>query len=72
MTNIKHADPTIKVGSAVGPTITSSAECALTLPNVPADFPTSGHIMEGFHENVVEVGLIFDAQYSVLFTKDAS
>ena len=34
---------------------------------LPSDFPIKGHVMMGFHENLVGIGLICDAQYSVLF-----
>ena len=47
-----------------------SSTCELAIPNLPADFPVSGHVMSGFQENLVGIGPICDAEYSVTFTKD--
>ena len=70
MTNINPVAPTITVGAAAGPPIRSSASCDLALTDVPSDFPRSGHVIKGFHENLVGIGPICDAKYSVLFTED--
>jgi hypothetical protein len=71
MANLRPNPPAITVGAAAGPPTTSSALCTLALPSLPSDFPNSGHVMPGFHENLVGIGPICDAKYSVLFTEDA-
>jgi len=71
MTNVNPAAPAITIGAAAGPPIQSAASCDLAITKVPSDFPRSGHVVEGFHENLVGIGPICDAKYSVLFTEDA-
>ena len=63
--------PTIQVGYASREAQRSSSTCELAIPNLPSDFPVSGHVMPGFQENLIGIGPIFDADYSVTFTKDA-
>ena len=70
-TNVNPNTLHIKVGAATGPPITSSATCDLDLPSLPSNFPTKGHVMEGFHENLIGIGPICDVKYSVLFNEDA-
>ena len=43
---------------------------AICLPT-PSNVPTKGHVMEDFHENLIDIGPICDAKYSVLFNDDA-
>ena len=67
--NVDHSSPPIKVGATVGPPALSSVACDLDLPEIPLDFPTKGHIMNSFHENLQGVGPVRDAKYSILFTE---
>ena len=69
--NVNPAAPAITIGAAAGPPIQSAASCDLALTKVPSDFLKSGHVVKGFHENLVGIGPICDAKYSVLFTDDA-
>ena len=59
--------PTVCVGTADGTPQVSSASCDLALPNLPAKFPKSGHVMPGFTENLVGIGAMCDAGYTVTF-----
>ena len=70
MTNVNPAASHIKVGTTAGLPINSSATCDLALPSLPSNFLTIGHVMEGFHENLIGIGPICDAKYSVLFDDD--
>ena len=64
--NVDTTSPHISIGAAAGPPMISTATYDLDL-SLPADFPTSGHIMSNFHENLVGISPIYDAKYSVLF-----
>ena len=57
--------------TASGESQRSPSTCELTIPNLQSDFPVFGHVMPGFQENLVGIGPIYDADYSVKFTKDA-
>ena len=43
----------------------------MAISNLPEDFPVYGHVMPGFQENLICIGPICDADYSITFTKDA-
>ena len=60
--------PTLRVGTADGTLQVSSASCDLALPHLLADFPKSGHVMPGFTENLVGIGVMCDAGYTVTFS----
>ena len=49
--------------------ILSSATCDLDLPKLPLDFPTQGHVINSFYENVIDVGWVCNTKYSILFTE---
>ena len=68
---ITPSAPTVRVGTAAGEPVTSSATCKLALPTLPEDFPTGGHVMPGFRENLVGIGPMCDAGYTVSFTDEA-
>ena len=51
--------------------MTSSSKCDLEIPQLPSDFPNTGHVMPGFQENLVVVGPICDANCTVTFKKNA-
>ena len=68
---VREDAPPIQVGTAYGESQRSSSTCELAIPNLPADFPVSGHVIPVFQENLVGIGPICDADYSVTFTKDA-
>ena len=68
---VREDTPSIQVGTASGEAHRSSSTCELAIPNLPEDFPVSGHVMPGFQENLVGTGPICDADYSVTFTKEA-
>ena len=66
---VNWSAPDIQVGTAsVQPKI-SSASCKLDLPGLPKDLPTSGHVMPGFHHNLLGIGEFCDTDCKVLFTK---
>ena len=48
---------------------TSSDSCKLDLSGLPKDLLTSGHVMPGFHHNLIGIGEFCDAYCKVLFTK---
>ena len=69
--NIVNNTQPIRVGAAAGPPITSTTTCELALlSELSSDFPLKGHDMKGFHENLVGIGPICDAKYSVLFNDE--
>ena len=61
--------PDIQVGTESGQPQTSSASCKLDLPGLPKYPPTSGHVLPGFHHNLLGIGGFFDIDCKVLFTK---
>ena len=63
--------PPITVGTATGQVQRSSASATLALPQLPSDFPRTGHIMPGFQHTIIGVGPICDANFSVLFNPDS-
>ena len=46
-----------------------ASTCDLSIPQLPSEFPTTGHVMPGFQENLVGVGHMCDANFTVIFTK---
>ena len=60
--------PTVRVGTTDVIPQVPFASCDLALPHLPAKFPKSGHIMPGFTENLVGIGAICDAGYTVTFS----
>ena len=71
MASIDGTAPKIQVGTAAGGLQKLSATCDLALPHLPADFPKTGYVMPEFHENLVGIGPMCDAGYTVQFTADA-
>jgi hypothetical protein len=68
--NVNPVGSSIKVGPAEGPPIILSVTYNLALPSLPSNFPTKGHVMEGFHENLIGIGHICDAKYTAIFNED--
>ena len=60
---------TIKVGTANVQVGTSAAKAALSIPQLAADFPTTGYIMPSFTNTLIGVGPICDANCTVVFKK---
>ena len=60
--------PTVRIDTADRTPQVSSASCDLALPHLPANFPKSGHVMSGFTENLVGIGAMCDAGYTVTFS----
>ena len=60
---------TIKVGTSNGQVATSAAKATLTIPQLEADFPTTGYIMPTFNNILIGVGPICDANCTVVFKK---
>ena len=67
--NEREDAPPIQVGTASGESQRYSSTCEMSIPHLPSDFPVSGHVMPGFQENLIGIGPICDADYSVTFTK---
>ena len=51
--------------------MTYASTCDLSIPRLPSDFPTTSHVMSAFQENLVGMGPMFDADYTVTFTNNA-
>ena len=64
---VSWSDSDIQVGTASGQPHTSLASCKLDLPCLPKDPPTSGHVIPGFHHNIMGIGEFCDANCKVLF-----
>ena len=60
--------PGIRFSTASGQPINSESNFDISIPRLPSTFPTTGHVMPGFQENVVGVGLMCDADYPFMFT----
>ena len=60
---------TIKVGTANGQAETSASKSTLTIPQLAAEFPTTGYIMPSFNNTLIGVGPICDAKCTVAFKK---
>ena len=59
----------IRVGTANGQVASSTATVTLPIPQLDADFPTKGYIMNTFTNTLIIVGPICDANYTVVFRK---
>ena len=66
---VNWSAPSIKVGKASVQPQTSSASCKLDLPGLPKNLPTLGHVMPGFHHNLLGIGEFCDEDCKILFTK---
>ena len=71
MVNIDCAAPKVTVGTATGQTQISIGAGELNLPELPANFPITGHIMPGFRHTLIGVGPLCDADCTVTFTSTA-
>ena len=60
---------TIKVRMANGKIETSATKSTLPIPQLAADFPTTGYIMPSFTNTLIGVGPICDANCNVVFKK---
>ena len=60
---------TIKVGTDNVQVETSTAKSTPPIPQLSADFPTTGYIMPYFTNTLIDVGPICDANYTVVFKK---
>ena len=60
---------TIKVGTSNGKFATSAAKDTLPIPQLAADFPTTGYIMPAFTKTLIGVGPFFDVNCTVVFKK---
>ena len=60
---------TIKVGTANRKVETPAAKSTLPIPQLTADFPTTGYIIPSFTNTLIGVGPIFDANCTVVFKK---
>ena len=60
---------TVKVGTANGQVATSAAKSTLPIPQLVADFPTTGYIMPSFTNTFIGVGPICDANCTIVFKK---
>ena len=60
---------TIKVGTANVQVAISAGKATLPIPQLEADFPTTGYIMPDFTNTLICVGPIFDANCTVVFQK---
>ena len=59
----------ITVGMANEKMVKSAAKTTLPIPQLAADFPTTGYIMPSFTNTLIGVGPICDAECKVLFMK---
>ena len=57
----------IGVGTANGQVATSAAKDTLPIPQLAADFPTTGYIMPTFTNTLIGIGPIYDANCTVVF-----
>ena len=60
---------TIKVDTVNGHVEKSSAKATLPMPELTADFPTTGYIMPSFTNTLIGVGPICDAKCTFVFNK---
>ena len=59
----------IRVGTANGLVANSTAIATLPIPQVKTDLPTKGYIMPELTNTLIGVGLIYDADCTVVFKK---
>lgn len=67
-TNLNPSAPPVRVGTASGQPMVSSADCDLALP-IPVDLPSTGHVMPGFQHNLLGIAPFCDKDCRVVFTK---
>ena len=70
----KNVDPTaphIQVGTSSGQPMVSAGTFDFVIPQIHSDFPTTGHFMPGLQDNLVDVGPMYDANCTVIFSKHA-
>ena len=60
----------IRVGTANGKVEISTAKSILPIPQLSAEFPTTGYIMPTFTNTLIGVGPICDANCTVVFRKE--
>ena len=60
----------IRVGTANGQVAISTAKATLPIPQLAADFPTTGYIMPKFTNTLIGVGPICDTIFTVVFRKE--
>ena len=60
----------IRVGTANRQVEISTAKATLPIPQLAADFPTTGYIMPTFTNTIIGVGPICDANFTVVFMKE--
>ena len=51
--------------------MTYAGTCEIILPQLPSYFPTTGHVMPGFQDNLVGLGPMCDYKCTVTLSKDA-
>ena len=71
MVNIDRAAPKVTVGTALGKTQQYTGTGDLDLLHLPSGFPIKRHLMPGFHHTLVGVGPLYDADFTVTFTREA-
>ena len=59
----------IKLGTENGQVATSAAKDTLNIPQLAADFPTTGYIMPSLTNTLIGVGPIRDAKCNAVFKK---
>ena len=69
--NVDPTAPLIQVSTTSEQPMTSASSCDLSILKLPSYFPTNGHVMPGFQENLVGVGSMFDAKCTVIYIKHA-
>ena len=68
MEDIDVSAPKISVGTATGQAQRSAAAANFPkLPQLPEDFPRTGHVMPSFKHTLIGIGPICDADCKVLF-----
>ena len=51
--------------------MTYAITCDISIPRLPSKFPNTGHVMPVFQDNLVGMGPMCDADYTVTFTNNA-
>ncbi len=71
LANIKHDSAPIAVGTASGQRHVSTTTADHQIPDLPADFPRTGHVMKHFKDTLLGLGPICDAGCTVTFDNKA-
>ena len=69
--NIRKNDKSVTVGTASKERHTSTTTAQHAIPDLPADFPRTGHVMEAFEDTLMGLGPICDAGCTVTFDANA-